>query len=133
MYYLHMVDYEKFLSNLKVLRHKLNLKQETVAEAMGLERTAYTRRENNILGMYVYELIAFMTKYNVEPGALFKDKIDIPDPLETRCLAVCRKAKELGLEATLIEHLDMMEYKLNKAVPEPQTESPPFPKKGQAA
>ena len=70
-YHLLMITYPQLLNNLKELRKKLELKQETVANIMGIERTAYVRRERNILDLSVKELIAFLNEYKIKPDSLF--------------------------------------------------------------
>jgi transcriptional regulator with XRE-family HTH domain len=66
-----MYEYQWFLSALRALRTYHNAKQETVAAGIGMERTAYCRREKGEIDLTVRELIDICNYYNVSPSSIF--------------------------------------------------------------
>ena len=99
----------------KILKER-NLSQVWLANKLEMNNpqtlNAYLRGRRGIINLL--EKIALVFEVPIEELIYTKH-----DPLESRCLAACRQAKELGLEPALLEHLDMIEYKIEKASHDP--------------
>jgi len=104
--------------NFVKLRQQKGFTQEKLADIAGKDKSYVGQIESGIISFSLRSQLLFSEIFNVDRIEFYKPK-DIPDPLEARCLAACRKARELGLESALLEHLDMIEYKIEKAAHDP--------------
>lgn len=77
-----MYDYANFLRSLKAIRKSHNVKQETLSEAIEMERTAYSRRETGSLDLTVRELIDIANYYKISPASFFSLSIGVDEEMQ---------------------------------------------------
>ena len=67
---------------LKALRIKYQLKQQDVAEKLGISSTTYNRKENGVTEFTIKEAIKLGKIFNINPGEIFfKSKV-------TNCITI---------------------------------------------
>jgi len=108
----------RFSYNFKRIRIEKKWTPEYTSEIANCERNYIYQIENGFVGFGIRAQKKWAKIFDVDVSEFFKDPSE-SDPLEARCLAACRKARELGLESALLEHLDMIEYKIEKAAHDP--------------